>query len=403
LIVLATAKLTVHQIDKENKIENKYLFSFRESVSSANMDQYLENLVSLFQLDTAGFGNAVTDTYKIGKFQGFAAVLSDRMLNKVLEDTDTIEHVEQDAVIHAYQACSTQTNAVWGLDRIAELDILLDGNVQYAYSSGEGVDAYIVDTGIYIAHNDFGGRALWGANYVDNYNYDCNGHGTHVAGTVGGTVYGVAKKSTLIAVKVLSCSGSGSYSGVVSGVNYVVSSYNTRKNPSLANMSLGGPISAILDNAVTNAIAAGVTFVVAAGNSNADACSSSPADVPNAITVGATGIDDDDGVEVDNRAYFSNYGKCTSIFAPGLMIQAPWINSPNATNIISGTSMASPHVAGAVAVFLGENFDASPAAVKAYVTAGATQGIVQLDCTGASNQRSCNLSPNAFLYNPCSL
>jgi len=398
LVAVVAGQLSVRQINPEKSIDNQYIIVFKTSASQDQISSHLSAVSRLF-----GENDRMIHVYSIGEFQGYAAVLSASALARVLQSSDIVETVEQDAVIHAAQACSEQTNAVWGLDRIDEKEIFLNGDYTYTSVAGAGVDSYIVDTGIRITHQDFGGRAIWGANFVDSNNQDCNGHGTHVAGTVGGTVYGVAKKTTLIAVKVLNCAGSGSYAGVIGGVNWVLSSYNTRKNPSTANMSLGGPISTALDQAVAAAIKGGVTFVVAAGNSNADACTSSPADVATAITVGATGTDTDPSFnQVDNRAYFSNYGKCTSIFAPGLMIQAPWSTSDTATNIISGTSMASPHVCGVTALYLGNNNDASPTDVKNYILAQASNGILELDCNGASNANSCNASPNAFLYSPCS-
>jgi len=211
--------------------------------------------------------------------------------------------------------------------------------------------------------------------------------------------YGVAKKATLIAVKVLDCDGSGTNAGVISGVNWVVTSRATRKRPSVANMSLGGGKSTALDNAVKSAITSGITFVVAAGNENSDACLGSPSSVATAVTVGATGTDSVGNGQVDNRAYFSNFGTCVTLFAPGLMIESDWIGSSTATETISGTSMASPHVAGIVAVYLQSNPNATPAAVKSWLVSNASKSIIQLDCTGAAS--SCLKSPNVFAFSPC--
>jgi len=292
----------------------------------------------------------------------------------------------------ASQACNIQSGATWGIDRIGEVDLFLDGSYNYG-NTGDGVDAYVVDTGIYLANRDFGGRAIWGANFADTTNTDCNGHGTHVAGTVGGLTWGIAKMTNLLAVKVLDCSGSGSTAGVVKGIEFTVTSYQTRKNPSVSNMSLGGGKSTALDMAVQAAVKAGVTFVVAAGNSNADACNYSPADVPEAITVGATTVED-----TDARSYFSNYGKCVDIFAPGELITSAWIGSNTATKTISGTSMASPHTAGVAALFLNSNPSATPAQVTQWINAEATLNLINLDCTTSV----CLQSPNALLYSPCS-
>jgi len=221
---------------------------------------------------------------------------------------------------------------------------------------------------------------------------------------MGSTTYGVAKKTTLFAVKVLDCSGSGTNTGVISGVNWVITSYNSRKRPSVANMSLGGGKSVALDSAVQNAIAAGVTFAVAAGNSNNDACLSSPSGVATAISVGATGTTAQGVKQVDNRASFSNYGKCVSIFAPGSLIESTWIGTGNdEVEVISGTSMASPHVAGVVALYLGENGGATPAQIKSWMVNTAGENYVNLVCNGAISPSSCNQSPNLLLYSPCSM
>jgi len=299
--------------------------------------------------------------------------------------------------MRAFQSCSTQTNAEWGLDRISEDGISLDGRFVFTSTSGAGVDAYIVDTGIHIKHSDFGGRAKWGANFADSTNDDCNGHGTHVAGTVGGNVYGVAKKVSLIAVKVLDCDGSGTNAGVISGINYVATTAKGTKRPSVANMSLGGGKSTALNNAVAAAITGGVTFAVAAGNDNQDACNYSPASVSTAISTGATTVDSVGGTADDVRSTFSNFGSCVHIFAPGQLIKSAWIGSTSATLTISGTSMATPHVAGAVALYLGNTPTATPAQVKSYLLANSNNNLIDMICSTTA----CRNSPNKLLYSPC--
>jgi subtilisin family serine protease len=240
---------------------------------------------------------------------------------------------------------------------------------------------YVIDTGIRLTHSEFTGRMSNGYDAVmvgGNAN-DCNGHGTHVAATVGGTTFGVADKVTLHPVRVLDCNGSGSNSGVVAGVDWVRAN---RILPAVANMSLGGGVSSALDTAVTNAINAGVTFALAAGNENVDACNTSPARVAAAITVGAT-------TNTDARASFSNFGTCLDIFAPGQNITSAWLTSDTATNTISGTSMAAPHVAGAAAIYLASSPTATPAIVRNALVTNATIGKVTSPGTG---------SPNALLF-----
>lgn len=306
--------------------------------------------------------------------RGYAVRGNAALILAVRGDND-VAYVEQ---VQEYSIDATQNNATWGLDRIDQANLPLNGTYSYT-STGSGVRAYIIDTGIRTSHNDFGGRASFGVNYAGGSNSDCNGHGTHVAGTVGGTTWGVAKAVRLIAVKVLNCSGSGTTTGVVSGINWVAA--NAIK-PAVANMSLGGGASTSIDNAVQNAINAGITFVVAAGNSNANACNYSPARAANAITVGAT-------TSTDARASYSNYGTCVDIFAPGSSITSAWRTSNSATNTISGTSMASPHVAGAVARYLQGNPTASPSTVTSAIINAAT--LNKVTNAGAG-------SPNRLLY-----
>jgi subtilisin family serine protease len=235
----------------------------------------------------------------------------------------------------------------------------------------------VVDTGIRFTHADFGGRAVSGFDAVDGGTAeDCNGHGTHVAGTVGGRLHGVAKAARLVGVRVLDCDGSGSTAQVVAGIDFVARS---TARPAVANMSLGGAPSRAIDAAVNRAIAAGVTFAVAAGNENANACQSSPARVPAALTAGATD-------RADNRAVFSNFGRCVDVFAPGVDITSTFLDSDTATVIFSGTSMASPHVAGAAALILQADPDATPAQVASQLLADASAGVVRGPGAGSPNR-----------------
>jgi len=284
-----------------------------------------------------------------------------------LRANPAVQYVEQ------VQEYTTQAVGSWGLDRIDQVNLPLNATYGYA-STGSGVTAYIIDTGILTTHNEFIGRVSWGTTTVGGQNTDCNGHGTHVAGTVGGSTYGVAKGVSLIAVKVLNCAGSGSTTSVVGGVDWVA--VHHQNGDAVANMSLGGGASPSIDGAVTKAINDGVVFVVAAGNSSANACNYSPARVGAAITVGAT-------TSTDARASYSNFGSCLDIFAPGSGITSAWKNSTSATKTISGTSMASPHVAGAVARVLSGGGSVST------LFSGSTAGKVTNPGSG---------SPNLLLY-----
>ncbi len=308
---------------------------------------------------------------------GFAARLPDRAV-EALRSHPFVEYVEADQTLTLE---TTQSNATWGLDRIDQRALPLSKTYTYNVT-GSGVKAYIIDTGIRFSHNEFGGRASSGYDAVDGGSADdCNGHGTHVAGTVGGATYGVAKGVTLIAVRVLDCNGSGSTSGVIAGVNWVTSNHQAGQ-PAVANMSLGGSVSSSLDSAVNNSINDGVTYAIAGGNSNANACNYSPARVSAAITVGAT-------TSSDARASYSNYGSCLDIFAPGSSITSAWYTSNTATNTISGTSMATPHVTGAAALYLQRNPSASPATVRNALVNNATTNVVTSAGSG---------SPNRLLY-----
>ena len=284
-----------------------------------------------------------------------------------------VAYIEADQVV---SIGATQNNATWGLDRIDQANLPLNNTYNYDFD-GTGVNAYVIDTGVRISHNQFGNRGRSGFTAINDGNgtNDCQGHGTHVAGTVGSSTYGVAKDATIYAVRVLGCNGSGSNSGVIAGVNWVA---NNHVKPAVANMSLGGGTSTALDSAVNSAVAQGITMVVAAGNDNSNACSFSPARAGNAITVGST-------TSSDARSSFSNFGTCLDIFAPGSSITSTWSTSNSATNTISGTSMASPHVAGVAALYLDEFPNATPAQVQSAIENAATPNKVSNARTGSPN------------------
>ncbi|WP_137896122.1 S8 family peptidase [Ramlibacter sp. 2FC] len=341
-----------HSYAASRPITGRYIVVFKASVANPAAEA-----AGLMQ----GRGGQLHHVYSRA-IKGFAATLPDAAL-QAIRNNPNVSYVEQDQTVSLKQVSSPQNQATWGLDRIDQADRPLDTQYQFK-STGAGVNAFVLDTGIRTDHVEFSGRLKPGFNAIADTNgtNDCNGHGTHVAGTVGGTTWGVAKGVSLIPVRVLDCAGSGAWSGVIAGIDFVA---NSTLRPAVANMSLGGGASSAVDAAVAGAVAKGVTVVVAAGNSNADACTVSPAREPSAITVGATN-------DLDSRTSFSNWGSCLDIFAPGGGITSAWNTSATATNTISGTSMASPHVAGVAALALAANPTATPAAVATLVTSNAT-------------------------------
>ena len=305
--------------------------------------------------------------------KGFVVEADEKALVQLILD-DRVAFVEEDGYVSINQF--TQNNAPWGLDRIDQRDLPLNSTYNYS-TTASNVNTYIVDTGVRPTHNDFGGRVAAGFTSINDGrgSNDCNGHGTHVAGTVAGTTWGVAKDATIYPVRVLGCNGTGSNSGVIAGMDWIAANH---VKPAVANMSLGGGASAATDNAVTNMRNAGVIVVVAAGNENQNACNVSPARSANAITVGST-------TSSDTRSSFSNFGTCVDIFAPGSSITSAWFNSNSATRTISGTSMAAPHVAGIAALYLADNPTATPTQVENAIYAAATTGRLSGINSGSPN------------------
>ncbi|MBN2386094.1 MAG: S8 family peptidase [Anaerolineales bacterium] len=353
--------------DSPGVIRDRYIVVFADTASNADVDHAIEQ--------ARHQGAEVHYRYEAA-FMGFAATLPEPAVQG-LQHNPHILFIEADQVVTLDGDQVTPPS--WGLDRIDQRALPLNNHYVYNYT-GAGVNAYIIDTGILPTHVDFSGRASVAFDAVgDGQNgIDCNGHGTHVAGTVGGESYGVAKDVTLYAVRVLNCSGSGTTSGVIAGVDWVTAHHIA---PAVANMSLGGTASDAIDLAVSNSINSGVLYSVSAGNSRRDACRFSPARVPAALTIGAT-------TNTDTRASYSNYGTCVDLFAPGSGITSAWIGSTTATNTISGTSMASPHVTGVAALYLQAHPTASVAEVSSAIKTNATANVV-IDPRG---------SPNLLLY-----
>jgi subtilisin family serine protease len=351
----------------DKKIVNQYIVVLKDDV--ADVDGEAHRLAR----DFGGDRNEGQTYHRALK--GFSVRMNEQQALRLADDPQ-VAFVEEDGVV---SLGATQTNATWGLDRIDQRDLPLNQTYNFN-ATGSGVKAYIIDTGIRATHVEFAGRVISGFTAINDGlgTNDGNGHGTHVSGTVGGSTWGVAKNVTLVAVRVLDSSGSGTNSGVIAGVDFVTSDHQAGQ-PAVANMSLGGGASSALDTAVSNSINDGVTYAVAAGNETQDACNTSPARVASAITVGST-------TTTDARSSFSNFGTCVDIFAPGSSITSSWRTSDTATNTISGTSMATPHVVGVAALFLETNSTASPATVTAAIINSSTLNKVGNPGTGSPNR-----------------
>ncbi|MGW1198412.1 S8 family serine peptidase [Streptomyces sp. NPDC002536] len=362
---------TVYGTESKGAVDGSYIVMLKDGKGMAAAQATGKESKNLAER----YGGKVNRTYS-SAIHGFSASGLDRTAAKRLAADPAVAKVVQN---HRFTINATQENPPsWGLDRIDQADTKGDGKYTYPDSAGEGVTAYVIDTGVRISHKDFGGRASYGFNAIDNNDNadDGNGHGTHVAGTIAGTEHGVAKKAKIVAVRVLDAQGSGSTEQVVAGIDWVTKNH---KGPSVANMSLGGGADEALDAAVSKAIASGVTFAVAAGNESTDAGNSSPARVKEAITVASSTKD-------DQQSDFSNFGSVVKLYAPGTDITSDWNDSDSGTKTISGTSMATPHVTGAAAVYLAEHKDATPAQVQSALVAAATPDKISNPGEGTPNK-----------------
>jgi len=358
-------------------IFGEYIVVLKEDAANLNTEQRrsVPSVAAVASSMSRSYNARVTYTYS-HVLRGFVVEADKRALLKLLSDS-RVAYVEENGIVSISQA--SQNNATWGLDRVDQTDRPLNGTYIYD-TTASNVYTYVIDTGVRPSHNDFGGRVISGYTAINDGrgSNDCNGHGTHVAGTVAGNTWGVAKAATIVPIRVLGCNGSGSNAGVIAGMDWVTANHI---KPAVANMSLGGGASTTTDNAVSRMRNAGVTVVVAAGNENQSACNVSPGRSSSAITVGST-------TSSDARSGFSNWGSCVDIMAPGSSITAPWYTSNSATNTISGTSMASPHVAGIAALYLADNPSASPSQVETAILNNASVNKL-------SNLRG---SPNLLAY-----
>ncbi|TPX15249.1 uncharacterized protein E0L32_004526 [Thyridium curvatum] len=371
-----------------NLIPNAYIVVYNKTFDDDAVKSFQSNIMATVAKRNIGKRgldgrplSTLATSFQLGGWRGMALEADDKMMVDIFNAPE-VEYIEQDARVEVL-AAQTQTNAPTGLVRLSHAAAGGNGGYVFDDSAGQGITAFVVDTGIMTTHTEFGGRATMGANFVNNVDTDENGHGSHVAGTIGGKTFGVAKNVKLVGVKVLDAKGGGSNSGVIAGMNFVAQQAQSQRlaGKAVMNMSLGGSRSRAINEAINNIRAAGVVPVVAAGNENQDAANDSPASAPGAITVGA--IDQRN----DRKASFSNFGRLVDVFAPGVNVQSVGITSNTASKTLSGTSMASPHIAGLAAYLMALEGITDIDAVADRITqlAGGTGASVKGNTRGTTN------------------
>ena len=390
LVCMAAAvqKMNVGNMNHPDRVPGEFLIVLHKpAVSSMNV-QYASSVAEKI----AALSSKITI---VNKFTNLMSPIihirtSDEAIMSQLSAFDEVSSIDVDMVQNMIQQCSSQNTGsrLWGLSRSSSRSQPDYSSATYSYGNndGNGVRVYVHDTSIRLSHNDFGGRAVFGANFVGGSNNDNNGHGTHCAGTVGGAEFGVSKSTTLVAVKVLGDSGSGSFSGIIAGLDWMVGDVQSLGVRGVGSMSLGGGRNTALNSAVDSADAANIPVVTSAGNSNNNACNQSPAGADGAITVASTDIN-------DNLSSFSSWGTCVDIMAPGSSILSASHLSDTGSRTLSGTSMACPHVAGLIATYLSENPNASSSQVKSYLASSGTKDAINLRGTSGT--------PNNLMYSVC--
>ncbi|KAH6986870.1 peptidase S8/S53 domain-containing protein [Ilyonectria destructans] len=394
-LAVADAPIKNSGLSPDIVVPNKYIVTYKTGTDSAEREAHEETITKKAKQSNK---KGVVDTISIGQLQGYVAEIPSSELPTITK-SKLVDYIELDSIVNISRVAAepghlekrayvSQDNAPWGLARISHKDTGpgdFPANYYYGSTGGKGVRVYVIDTGIRTTHSEFAGRAVWGANFISGSpNTDENGHGTHVSGTIAGKTFGVAKSATVVAVKVLDKTGSGTMSGIILGLNWVVNDAKSRSIASKAvvNMSVGGAYTASVNTAVQAATDAGITIVVAAGNNGDDAGNYSPSSAPSAITVGA--------VDPTNyRTWFSNYGSLVDIFAPGSGILSSWYLSDTSSRYLAGTSMASPHVAGLAAYFIVSGKISGSTAVTNRILSAADVNVVG-DAAGSANRVAYN-------------